>query len=62
MKYNKSKIYQSINDITITDDIYISSTYQALSKRMAEYRISLKSKARLQRYLEACITSKPYKS
>ena len=46
MDYSKAKIYQIINDVS--DDIYIyiyiGATCQPLSKRMAEHRISLKSK------------------
>ena len=42
MGYEKAKIYQLVNDIT--DDIYIGSTCQPLSKRMAEHRLSMKSK------------------
>ena len=41
MGYDKAKIYQLVNDIT--DDIYIGSTCQPLSKRMAEHRISMRS-------------------
>ena len=42
MDYSKAKIYQIINDVS--DDIYIGATCQPLSKRMAEHRISMKSK------------------
>ena len=42
MGYDKAKIYQIVNDIT--DDIYICSTCQPLSKRMAEHRTSMRSK------------------
>ena len=41
MGYDKAKIYQLVNDIT--DDVYIGSTCQPLSKRMAEHRNSMKS-------------------
>ena len=41
MDYSKAKIYQLVNDIT--DDIYIGSTCQPLSKRMAEHRASMRS-------------------
>ena len=42
MGYDKAKIYQLVNDIT--DDVYIGSTCQPLSKQMAEHRNSMKSK------------------
>ena len=42
MDYSKAKIYQIINDVS--DDIYIGSTCQPLSKRMAEHRTSMRSK------------------
>ena len=42
MDYSKAKIYKIVNDID--DDIYIGATCQALSKRMAEHRKSMKSK------------------
>ena len=42
MGYDKAKIYQIINDVS--DDVYIGATCQPLSKRMAEHRISMKSK------------------
>ena len=41
MDYSKAKIYQIINDVS--DDIYIGSTCQPLSKRMAEHRTSMKT-------------------
>ena len=41
MDYSKAKIYQLVNDIT--DDIYVGSTCQKLSKRMAEHRASMRS-------------------
>ena len=41
MGYDKAKIYQIVNDIS--DDIYIGSTCQPLSKRMAEHRASMRS-------------------
>ena len=42
MDYSKAKIYKIVNDID--DDTYIGATCQALSKRMAEHRKSMKSK------------------
>jgi hypothetical protein len=51
MDYKNGKIYKILNDIT--DDVYVGSTCQPLSKRMAEHRKSLngatvlKSKKRL---------------
>ena len=42
MDYKNAKIYQLVNDIT--DDVYIGSTCQPLSKRMAEHRTSMRSK------------------
>ena len=42
MDYSKAKIYQIINDVS--DDIYIGSTCQPLSKRVAEHRTSMRSK------------------
>ena len=35
-KYNKGKIYKIINDLT--DDVYVGSTINTLSKRMASHR------------------------
>ena len=40
--YQEGKIYKIYN--TISDDIYIGSTTQALSRRMAEHRINHKNK------------------
>ena len=42
MDYKNAKIYQLVNDIT--DDVYIGSTCQPLSKRIAEHRASMRSK------------------
>ena len=42
MDYSKAKIYKVVNDVN--DDIYIGATCQSLSKRMAEHRISMRSK------------------
>ena len=42
MDYKHAKIYQIVNDIT--DDVYIGSTCQPLSKRMAEHRASMRTK------------------
>ena len=42
MDYSKAKIYKIVNDVD--DSVYIGSTCQALSKRMAEHRASMRSK------------------
>ena len=36
MDYKNAKIYKVLNDVT--DDVYVGSTCQTLSKRMAEHR------------------------
>ena len=41
MSYNNAKIYKILN--TVTDDVYIGSTTQPLSKRMVDHRASCKS-------------------
>ena len=41
MAYQNSKIYKILN--TVTDDVYIGSTTQPLSKRMVDHRASCKS-------------------
>lgn len=42
MDYTNAKIYKIVNDVD--DEVYIGSTCQPLSKRMAEHRASMKSK------------------
>ena len=42
MDYKNAKIYKIVNDID--DEVYIGSTCQPLSKRMAEHRASMKTK------------------
>ena len=41
MKYQDGKIYQILN--SETDDVYVGSTCQKLSKRMTNHRTKLKS-------------------
>ena len=43
MDYKNAKIYNVLNDVT--DDVYVGSTCQPLSKRMAEHRGALNKKA-----------------
>ena len=41
MDYKNGKIYKVLN--SITDDVYVGSTTQPLSKRMAKHRIDMKT-------------------
>ena len=41
MGYDKAKVYKLVDDIS--DDIYVGSTCQPLSKQMAEHRASIRS-------------------
>ncbi len=45
MDYKNGRIYQIRN--TVDDDVYVGSTCQALSKRMAKHRTDVNTKARL---------------
>ena len=48
-KYEKGKIYKILN--TVNDDVYVGSTYQALSRRMAKHRSDACSKNKNHRKL-----------